>query len=134
VRDGGAIVVQVLNLWRLPDGPCVWQKCRRVSPCGAGVSPARAAGTAAQQGSNDALILKGVHRCGDRGYVDLIVTDLSGEPAMRSESTPFLGLEAADLDRMAKAAGATKIAIFGGYQDQPYQRQESVDLVMVAEK
>ena len=53
---------------------------------------------------------------------------------MRSESTPFLGLEAADLDRMAKAAGATKIAIFGGYQDQPYQRQESVDLVMVAEK
>ena len=21
VRDGGAIVVQVLNLWRLPDGP-----------------------------------------------------------------------------------------------------------------
>ena len=28
VREGGAIVVQVLNLWRLPDGPCVWQKCR----------------------------------------------------------------------------------------------------------
>ncbi len=116
VRDGGAIVVQVLNLWRLPDGPCVWQKCRRVS------SP------------NDALILKGVHRCGDRGYVDLIVTDLSADATMRSESTPLLGLEASDLDRIAKAAGATKIAIFGGYQDQPYTWRESVDLVILAEK
>ena len=29
VRPGGAVVVQVLNLWRLPDGPCVWQKRRR---------------------------------------------------------------------------------------------------------
>ena len=28
VRRGGAVVIQVLNLWRLPDGPCVWQKCR----------------------------------------------------------------------------------------------------------
>ena len=115
VRDGGAIVVQVLNLWHLPDGLCVWQKCRRVS------SP------------SDALILKGVHRCGDRGYVELIVTDLSGKVSMRSESTPFLGLEASDLDRMARAAGASKVAMFGGYQDQPYEPQQSVDLVMVAE-
>jgi SAM-dependent methyltransferase len=167
VREGGAIVVQVLNLWRLPDGPCVWQKCRRVPACGAGVSPARAAGTAAPQEPNvtrnqpeplfadkgghavdhlpktsfgsdspagDALVLKGVHRCGDRGYVEMIVTDLSGDTAMRSESTQFLGLEALDLDRMAKAAGATKSTIFGGYQDQPYERQQSVDLVMAAER
>ena len=116
VRDGGAIVVQVLNLWRLADGPCQWQKCRRAAL------------------PSDSLILKGVHRSGNRGYVDLIVTDLFGEPAIRSESTPFLGLDAADLDRMAKAAGATKIAIFGGYQDQPYERQQSVDLVVILEK
>ena len=31
VRGGGAIVIQVLNLWHLPDGPCVWQKCRRAT-------------------------------------------------------------------------------------------------------
>jgi SAM-dependent methyltransferase len=116
VRDGGVIVVQVLNLWRLLDGPCVWQKCRRVA------SP------------RDALILKGVHRCGNRGYVDLIVTDLAGNAAMRSESTPFLGLEASELDRMARAAGAKEVAIFGGYQDQPYDRRQSADLLMVAEK
>ncbi len=116
VRDGGAIVVQVLNLWRLPDGPCLWQKCRRVS------SP------------NDLLILKGVHRCGDRGYVEWIVADLSGNVSMRSESTQFLGLEASALDRMARTAGAGKIAMFGGYEDQPYERRQSVDVVMVAEK
>ncbi len=28
VRRGGLLVVQALNLWRLPDGPCIWQKCR----------------------------------------------------------------------------------------------------------
>ena len=50
VRDGGSIVVHVLNLWCLPDGPCVWQKCRR---------------TALPQG--EVLITKGVHRCGGRG-------------------------------------------------------------------
>ena len=116
VRDGGAIVVQVLNLWRLLDGPCVWQKCRRVA------SP------------HDALILKGVHRCGNRGYVDLIVTDLAGNAAMRNESTQFLGLEASELERMARAAGAKEVAIFGGYQDQPYDLQQSVDLLMVAER
>jgi SAM-dependent methyltransferase len=116
VRDGGAIVVQVLNLWRLADGPCLWQKCHRLT------SP------------DNALILKGVHRCGSRGYVEWVLADLSGQVTFRSESTPFLGLERSDLDRMAKAAGANKIALFGGYQNRPYQRQQSVDLVMVAEK
>ena len=52
---------------------------------------------------------------------------------MRSESTPFLGLEASELERLARDAGATTVAFYGGYGDQPYDRQESVDLVMVAE-
>ena len=148
VREGGAIVVQVLNLWRLPDGPCVWQKCRRATLQASvmGTEPLFAdkgshavdhlpkTPSVPPPPSGDALILKGVHRCGDRGYVELIVTDLSGNVAMRSESTPFLGLEVSELDRMARAAGAKKVAIFGGYQDQPYDRQQSVDLVMVAER
>ena len=29
VRPGGLLIVQLLNLWRLPDGPCSWQKCQR---------------------------------------------------------------------------------------------------------
>ena len=119
VRDGGAIVVQVLNLWRLPDGPCVWQKCKRIGDCPnfrlseSGTVPLEVASP------TNSLILKGVHRCGDRGYVEMIVTDPSGDAAMRSESTPFLGLEAADLDCMARNAGAKKVAIFGGYKASP---------------
>jgi hypothetical protein len=45
-----------------------------------------------------------------------------------------LGLEASDLDRMAQAAGARTVAMFGGYKDESYEPQQSVDLVMVAEK
>jgi SAM-dependent methyltransferase len=120
IRGGGTIVVQVLNLWHLPDGPCVWQKCRRT--------------TLANSSPPEVLILKGVHRCGPRGFVELIVADPAGGALKRSESTQFLGLEASALEGMARSAGATKVAFFGGYQDQPYDRQESVDLVMVAEK
>jgi SAM-dependent methyltransferase len=116
VRGGGAVVVQVLNLWRLPDGPCVWQKCRR---------------TTLPQG--EVLITKGVHRSGARGYVDLVVTDL-GRIELQGESVPFLGLKTDPLEQAARQAGAARVSFFGGYQDQPYDRQTSVDLVMVAEK
>jgi len=117
VRPGGAIVVHVLNLWHLPDGPCVWQKSKR---------------TTLPQG--EMLILKGVHRCGPRGFVELIVTEPSGGKPLCTESVPFLGLEAADLEEMARRAGAAQVVFFGGYQDERYQPQKSVDLVMVAEK
>ena len=87
VRGGGLLVVHVLNLWHLPDGPCVWQKCRR-----------------ADLPQGDVLVVKGVHRCGVRGYVELIVAGLAGE--LHTESAPLLGLEAAELESMARAAGA----------------------------
>lgn len=115
VRPGGLLVVHVLNLWRLADGPCMWQKCQRA--------------TLAQ---GEALIVKGVHRCGTRGYVDLVVTALDGKVQMQSESVPFLGLETAELERIARSARAREVQFFGGYQDQPYERQQSVDLLMVA--
>jgi SAM-dependent methyltransferase len=117
VRGGGLVIIHLLNLWRLPDGPCVWQKCQK-----------------ATLSQNEVLILKGVHRCGPRGYVELIVADLSGSAPLRSESTPLFGIEAPELERMTKEAGAKKVTLFGGYQDQPYERQASVDLVLVAEK
>ena len=121
VRPGGLVVVHVLNLWHLPDGPATWQKCRRA---------------ALPQG--DVLIVKGVHRCGSRGFVDLIVAKLdesADKPAaMQTDSICFLGLEAADLEAVARRAGAANVTFFGGYQQQPYDRQASVDLVVVAEK
>jgi SAM-dependent methyltransferase len=117
VRRGGIVVVQVLNLWHLADGPCLWQKCRRA---------------ALPQG--EMIILKGVHRCGERGYVDLILVEHPGGGLAHCESVPFLGLEPAGLEQAARDAGAASVDFFGGYRDQPYDRQESVDLVMLASK
>lgn len=121
VRPRGLLVVHVLNLWGLPDGPCVWQKCKRAAlPTGA------------------ALVLKGVHRCGPQGYVDLAVADISGDDATktpyRTESAALLGFEAAELEQMLGAAGATEIEVFGGYQGQPYVRETSPDLLLVGRK
>ncbi|WP_428938879.1 class I SAM-dependent methyltransferase [Fontivita pretiosa] len=116
-RDGGAVLVHVLNLWKLPDGPCVWQKCRRVQLPGAG----------------DSLIIKGVQRCGDRGYVNVLATRLdTHQPTLRSESVPFLGLEAEELHRIARAAGAVSVEFFGDYQRSAYDRAASTDLIMLA--
>jgi SAM-dependent methyltransferase len=117
VRGGGVIVVHLLNLWHLPDGPMVWQKCLRTTlPRG------------------DVLIVKGVHRCGSQGFVHLAVTNLDGEVAMLCLSDKLMGLEAAELEQFARDAGACKVELFGSYQETLYDRSESIDLVMVAEK
>ena len=128
VRPGGVIVVHVLNLGHLPDGPCVWQKSKR-----------------AMLPQGDVLILKGVHRCGPRGFVELVVTpektgatrpgsEGGGGTSVYSESVPFLGLKAAELEEMARRAGAAEVSFSGGYQGERYQPQRSVDLLMVAGK
>jgi len=117
LRPGGLLLVHVLNLWRLPDGPCVWQKCQR---------------TRLPQG--DVLILKGVHRCGQYGYVELIVADPKGGPLLAHESPRFLGLNEVELDLWMRRAGAAEVQYFGGYAAQQFDRDTSVDLVMVVSK
>lgn len=115
VRPGGIAVVHLLNLWRLADGPCVWQKCQRLSlPEG------------------EVVVVKGVHRCGERGFVDLVVAGLSPDAGMYSESVPLLGLEAAELEQLVRAAGASRCEFFGGYLGESYARQSSVDLILIA--
>ncbi len=116
LRPGGLAVIHVLNLWQLPDGPCHWQKCQRN-----------------RVGKGDVLILKGVHRAGNRGYVDLVVADPDGR-MLHNESAPLQGLEADEMETMARQAGARTVEFFGGYRDQPYDRSTSIDLVMVAER
>ncbi len=115
LRPGGLLVLHLLNLWRLPDGPCAWQKCRR-----------------ADVARGEVLIVKGVHRCGRRGYVDLVVASLDEPPRMQSESASLLGLEAEDLKRTALAGGAAEVKLLGGYEGQPYERSSSIDLIVVA--
>lgn len=157
VRPGGALVIHVPNLWRLADGPALWQKCVR-----------------ATLPEGDCLIFKGMRRHGSTGYVDLIVArlDAPAPPAaapmpgerpangptvaaardsaspgigatpppaqspvvsvpMRTECASFLSFEASDLERMLRQAGAQQVELWGGYQQQPYDRANSVDLVIV---
>lgn len=117
VRSGGVAVVHVLNAWAMPDGPCVWQKSVRTTlPDGA------------------ALVIKGVHRCGDQAYVELLVSLLEGDARLRSTCVPFMGFESEALERAMRESGAEGVRVFGGYAGQPFDRAKSIDLVLVAEK
>ncbi len=117
VRSGGVAVLHVLNLWRFPDGPCQWQKCKR-----------------ATLKRGDVLIAKGVHRAGAHGYVDLIIASLEASSKMQTESIRFLGVEAQTLADCAQNAGAVAVRVFGNYEEQPYDRETSTDLIVVAVK
>ena len=116
VRDGGLILLHVLNLWRLPEGPCCWQKCRRI------LRP-----------QGDGVVLKGVHRCGVRGYLELVVLR-PGDELPRTDSTPLLGLEADFLLQTVLRLGGSDVRFYGDYQERPYDRGQSVDLILTAEK
>jgi glycine/sarcosine N-methyltransferase len=118
LRGGGLLVIHALNVGALPDGPCVWQKKRTAS------IPPR----------GEVLIVKGVHRHGTRAYVDLVAAELSNERTVHTECVPFWGIEAEQLAAMAAEAGMEEIRFFGGYQEQPYDRAKSIDLLMTARK
>ncbi len=117
VRPGGAVVLQALNLWRLADGPCLWQKCVRT-----------------RVDQIPVLIVKGVHRHGPIGYVDLVVSSLGDPHAWRADSATFLGLEAAAVQQWAQDAGADTTEAYGNYHREPYSRDTSTDLIVVARK
>lgn len=117
VRPAGIVVLHVLNLWRLPNGPCVWQRCKR-----------------AELPAGEMLILKGVHRRDSQGFVDLVLVGYHQAALIHSESVPFLGLEADELEAMVREAGAAEVELFGDYQGTPYDRLKSVDLLLVATK
>jgi SAM-dependent methyltransferase len=117
VRPGGLVIVQVVNWGRLPDGPCVWQKGKRVKT---------------DQG--EIVVAKGLHRHGLGGYVDLILINPVTGTVVQSESVPLMGCMPEEWQRMAQAAGASRTWLLGGYQDEPFQWGESVDQILVAER
>lgn len=117
VRTGGLVVIHLLNLWRLEDGPILWQKC-----------------LIADLPQGQSLVVKGVQRAGDQGFVHLVVAPLDAPERFYSESVPLLSFEAESLRRAALAAGASSAEFYGNHTFQPYDRRSSVDLIMVAEK
>jgi len=111
------LVIHLANMAAWPDGPCLWQKCLRATlPDGL------------------ATCLKGIHRSGDRPFIELLVVADGDPPKLRHQSTAMLLLEAAWLEEQARAAGASRVQIFGGYRDETYARASSVDLLLVAKR
>lgn len=117
VRAGGIVVVHVINLQSLPDGPCIWQKCVRYEHAGA-----------------PALIHKGIHRSGDLGYVDLLVSASDPASLLSAQSVPFLGITGEQLRAWAQHAEALTVTLYGDYQGHSFDAGASTDLIAVMER
>lgn len=115
VRPGGVVVVHLLNFAKIPEGAALWQKCRRAD------SP-----------EGEALIVKGVHHCGDRAWVELLLAPVAKPEKMKTAHLPLVVINAKELEEMMIDAGAKGVDLFGGYGGQPYEREKSTDLVAVA--
>ena len=114
VRPGGLVVLHVLNLQSLPDGPCVWQKCIAMSRSGRQV-----------------LVTKGVQRSGQRGYVNLIISTIDPPGLVASESVPLLYLTEEQFSRWARDRRASRLHCFGNYQRASFDASNSTDLIVV---
>lgn len=118
LRPGGVAIVHVLNLARLRPGPVTWQKCRPV-----------------RRGGQDHVLLKGVHRAGEQGYVEFVdITLTGGEPAAEFHAAALLPLSAEWLRDAALAAGGRNVQLYGGYGNEPCSATESTDLILVCER
>ncbi|MDZ7616397.1 MAG: class I SAM-dependent methyltransferase [Patescibacteria group bacterium] len=117
VRPGGAAVVHVLNLRALPEGPCRWQVIKRATVDG-----------------RELLLVKGVHRCGRGGFVDLVVVPVVGEGAPHTESVPLLEIDPDWLRQAAGNAGAASVSLYGDYHRAPFDISRSPDMIMLARK
>jgi hypothetical protein len=81
-----------------------------------------------------AMIIKGVHRSGRAAFVELIAAAAHAAAPLRSACIHVLGLEQADLEDALRAGGADQITVLGGYNNQPYDRHRSVDLIVIARR
>jgi SAM-dependent methyltransferase len=118
LRQGGVCIVQVVNLWRVPEGPTQWQQCRRVRLAG-----------------EDHLLMKGLHRAGNFGHIDLVDVRLTADAAEpRYDAARFIGIEPDDLLGAARDAGGAAIRLLGSIQASPYVRDSSPDLILVSKR
>lgn len=116
VRPGGVVVVQVLNLWKLASGPCVWQKVVQRTI-----------------GGQEVTVVKGVHRCDDTGWVEMIIIPKDPATPHHARSVPFLGLHPEELQSAARPY-AQEISFHGSIKSDPYDPAHSTDLFMIARR
>ena len=118
IRPGGVCVVQVLNLWRLDEGPTNWPKCVRV-----------------QRGESTQLLIKGLHRTGGVGHIDLIdIRTQAGGPTTHFHAATFLGIHADELAAAADSAGGRDVRLYGTFKHEPYNPKTSPDLILVCQR
>ncbi len=116
LRPGGLLIVQTLNLQRIAEGPVVWQKCRRLI-----------------DEHGDRVLLRGVHRIGRRGFVEVAELTLTGggDVTPRYRGAPLTGFAQDELIAMAAEAGLERIETFGDYERHPFDAATSQDLILV---
>jgi SAM-dependent methyltransferase len=113
---GGVIVLHVLNVGHLPDGPIVWQKARQVTA-----------------GGVTRFIVKGVHRAGPRAFVDVAeVPSDAVDDFTHCRSTPVLGVTAEMLRSAFAAAGLQNVTFYGDHARTAFDAAESPNLIAVA--
>ncbi|RMF84788.1 MAG: methyltransferase domain-containing protein [Planctomycetota bacterium] len=118
LRSGGLLFVQVLNIWRLEEGPTTWQKCRRL-----------------RVDDHDVLLIKGVHRSGDDAYIDLVgVLENNDEFELHPGGTRLLGFEPQWFEQVVTEHGGGECSFYGDYQCSPFVREKSADLIVVAHR
>jgi SAM-dependent methyltransferase len=118
LRRGGVCVIQALNLWQVPEGPTVRQKCRHI-----------------RRDDGDRIVIKGLHRAGDRGFVEFAELSLTdGEVSSRFSRATMIGLRDADLCAAIESAGGRDIRIYGTFQNEPYEPEKSPDLIAVCSR
>jgi SAM-dependent methyltransferase len=118
IRAGGLVVVQVLNLERIAEGPVLWQKCRRLA-----------------DEDGDRILLKGVHRLGRRGYVEIVELNLAdGDVTPRYRTAMLNGFSRDELTAMAAEAGLDRIELFGDYERHPFDPSSSQDLILTGRR
>lgn len=118
LRPGGICIAGVLNLWSLPPGTTVWQKCMRVDYQRA-----------------DHILLKSIHRCGDQGHVSFVDLDLSRpDLSPRYDAAEVLGIEADDMRAAVDAHGGVEPVFYGSFRFEPYDPQDSGDLILTCRR
>ncbi len=117
IRPGGRLIVQVINVECLPDGPPQWQKCLRA---------------ALPQGER--LLMKGVQRCGGRAFVHLIAATGDLRPQWESTCSELLALDAERWRGFVSQLRGAACSIYGDYEGRPFQPETSLDVILVVDK
>lgn len=113
LRPGGAGVIQVLNLHAIPEGPTRWQKVQRID-----------------DHDPPTVLLKGIHRAADRGFVELVELRLPEYGVeWQSQSASFWGVGSSGLCEMVRAWGGEVEGIYGSYNRDRFDETQSADLI-----